>query len=478
MEKLTAEVRNGRVKRATVAEVLKPFFLPGEWAVVDGKFYRYFYGEHRYISVSKCGVVQAMWNIMEEILPGSMVQVGCSKLRQVLEDMEMDPQYCRGADFWELPEHLLNLKNGVFDLATGSFVTNERNFWPFRYCVDAQYLEDANIDTPAFDNFCRTSLGPFGYEDKTALLLEVIGYCLSAYTAGKCAMFMLGAPNSGKSVMLRFISNLLGPTAVLEGQICNVGLHQLGNRFYRQCLCTARLNVCGEIESKVIDTIEAFKAITGGDAMVTEKKFADPAFMRSRAKLLFAGNLLPPLADSDPTDAFINRLTVLIFQRSIPREERDFSLEEHLWVERDAIFTKAIGALMKLSARNFEFTCPADSEQFLDEYRKNINSFSQFLNEEIERSEGTRMSKKLFFEAYARYCKDAGLPQMPRPYCISMLKQQEGVIVAKMRIPPDQNVNGIQGLAFRTHGSEPVYISGEEYLARKEVAFLEQIMGF
>ena len=476
MEKIIAEVRNGRVRRATVAEVLKPFFLPGEWVVIDGKFYRYLPAEHRYTAVTKCSVAQEMWNVMEEIMPGSMVQVGYPKLRQVLEDMEMDPQYHREADLWDLPDHLLNLKNGVLDLATGDFVTDTRKFWPFRYCIDARYLEELCIETPVFDEFCRTSLGPFELRDKTVLLLEMMGYCLSSSTSGKCAMFMLGAPNSGKSVILRFISSLLGPTAVVDGLICNVGLHQLGNRFYRQCLCAARLNVCGEIESRAIDSIDAFKAITGGDAMVTERKFADPVFMRSRAKLLFAGNLLPPLADSDPTDAFINRLTVLMFQRSIPREKMDFSLEEKLWNERDAIFTKAIHELRKLRGRNFEFTKPEDSTQFLDEYRKNINSFSQFLNEEVELSEGTRLSKKMFFEQYARFCKESCLPQMPVPYCVSLLKRMEGVTVGKMRVSSSMNVSGIQGLAFRNHSEEPVYLSAREYRERKEAEFLERIL--
>lgn len=120
----------------------------------------------------------------------------------------------------------VNLENGVFDLEANQLLEHNPHF-RFNYQVHANYLtEPERVHCPVFEEFCNSSLD--GDPDKRQLLLEMIGYICSGLTAGKCAFFLKGQPNSGKSVISEFICRLFD-----SALISNVPLHQLGDRFAR-----------------------------------------------------------------------------------------------------------------------------------------------------------------------------------------------------------------------------------------------------
>ena len=203
---------------------------------------------------------------------------------------------------------LVNLQNGVFNLETNELLEHDPRF-RFTYQVKANYLEDADrIECSAFEEFCRSSLDCD--PDKRQLLLEMIGYICSELTAGKCAFFLKGQPNSGKSVISAFIGQLFDPSLV-----SNVPLHQLGDRFFRAELADKKVNIAGEIAGRALRDISMFKSITGGDRIAGEFKGKDPFYFTPSCKLLFAGNTLPRTTEADTTAAFVNRLKVLLFQQ-------------------------------------------------------------------------------------------------------------------------------------------------------------------
>ena len=113
---------------------------------------------------------------------------------------------------------------------------------------------------------------------------------------------MKGEPDSGKSVVANFITQLFQPEL-----ISNVPLHKLSERFFKAELFGKKLNVAGEIQGKQLTEIATFKSITGGDAITGEYKGKNPFSFTPRCKLLFAGNALPGTSESDATKAFVNR---------------------------------------------------------------------------------------------------------------------------------------------------------------------------
>lgn len=155
-------------------------------------------------------------------------------------------------------------------------------------------------------------------------------------TAKKCFVF-LGAPNSGKSMMLHLIESIFG-----EELISNIQLENLSSRFSVGILSTKRLNVCAELSARPLKNIEMFKLIVGGDTLSGEYKGKDMFRFKNKCKLLYAENMFPPIKNEDITTAFIDRLTVLRFNCSIPKNKRINNLDKLLIKEIDSIFSEAI----------------------------------------------------------------------------------------------------------------------------------------
>lgn len=72
-------------------------------------------------------------------------------------------------------------------------------------------------------------------------------------------------------------------------------------------------DICGTLPGKALDT---FKSITGGDRIELESKGNQPFAGTVNTKLLFAGNTLPVFGKTDGTDALLERLHILIFDKS------------------------------------------------------------------------------------------------------------------------------------------------------------------
>lgn len=280
---------------------------------------------------------------------------------------------CDPDGFNHCPE-MVNLENGVFNLKISELLPHGPNF-RFTYQIHARYLEsESDVNCPTFERFCVTSLE--GDPKKRLLLLEFIGYICTDTNDGKCAMFLKGQPNSGKSVIASFITRLFDPE-----QVSNVPLHQLGDRFFKAELFGKKLNAAGEIAGRALRDISIFKSVTGNDRIAGEFKGHDPFYFTSRCKLLFSGNTLPLTTELDTTKAFVNRIRVLLFNTSVPLEEQDKQLLEKLWDKRDSIITLALHAAQALMERNYEFTLPEDSKKFLDAFSVRGNVVQGFIEE-------------------------------------------------------------------------------------------------
>ncbi len=340
--------------------------------------------------------------------------------------LKHDPYIQVDRDDFNCEPYLVNIKSGVLDWEIGEVEEHSKDD-RFTYCIDAQFLdEDIPLSCPTFDNFCQTSLE--GDPMKRQLLLEIIGYCCSDCNSGKCAFFLKGEPDSGKSVMLEFITRLLD-----QRQVSNVPLHKLSERFMRAELYGKKLNCAGEITGKALREISTFKSITGADRIEAERKGKDPFFFTPKCKLLFAGNALPGTTESDATKAFTNRLVVVLFNRSIPKERQDKQMMNKLIQEKDTIFTLAMQALQGLCLRNFQFTRPDDSSEFLESFSERDNSFKAFWSDCCEQVEENSVSNTELYGAYQRYCERNGLELYSRQKLYELLSGIPGVKYRKIR---------------------------------------------
>lgn len=363
------------------------------------------------------------------LLPGNRQnRISSKTIAEVIQRLKYQEKINIENDDVNANPRYINCKNGVVDLENGNLL-NHNISYNFTYCVNAKYIEQSQINLEIMEKFAETSLE--GDQSKGELLMEIIGYLISDYNNAKKAFIFLGKPHSGKSLLSKIISNLLGGE-----NISNIPFHKLGDRFSNAELSTHKLNINAELDSTPIRRISNFKAIVGNDTLSAEFKGKPLFSFKARTKLLFCGNYMPELKDVEITEAFVDRFVFLIFNRSTPKDEIDYDLEEKIMEEIDSIFTVAIRYLRNLINKNFQFIVPEDSKKFIEEYSSRQNNVMEFVNEECDLGEYFKVHTKTLYKAYQKFCQDN---------CIIEYTQNKfGEYIA--------SIGGVQRCRFRQNG--------------------------
>lgn len=330
----------------------------------------YYYNEYegRYASVPR----KKEWHYLSRFfsdkinteIPGRCINELITRLMNN-SDIQID------TDEFNSQTDLINVRNGVLDYKSGKLLAKSPKYL-FNYMINASYNPHANInDAPMFKSFCNTSLD--GCSDKIKLLLQIIGYLCSSLTEAKKCFILIGAPDSGKSLIIHLMEYLIGSEFT-----CNIQLENLSRRFSTAELSTKFLNICGELSARPLRNIETFKLIVGGDTLSGEFKGQPMFYFKNKCKLLYAGNVLPPIKNEDISLAFVNRLILLCFSHSIPKSERIYDMADKLKDEADTIFSLGINELSDLIETGYRFAIPDDSAKLLSDYafeQTNIDSF-------------------------------------------------------------------------------------------------------
>lgn len=298
----------------------------------------------------------------------------------------------------------VNCINGVFDLRSGILFNHNTSFLRdcnFNYCNNAEYIpKDERPKAKTFNKFIETSLG---YKGAKTFLLEIIGNLCCPNIPYKNAFFFIGKPNTGKTQIGNLIKAIIG-----EESVSGIELHDLESRFSNSLLATARLNMHMEMSSKPLKNIAAFKTITGRDYAKGEFK-GQPLFVFThKCKLLFGGNIMPQPKDPETSEAFIERVTILLFPKSIPKEDVDIYLYDHLLGEKDIIYSRAMDKASDMynqDIKTFNEHQPPKCRKYQDKYRADTTLIPQFIEEccDFTEDDSDFTSCKDVYNAFLKY---------------------------------------------------------------------------
>ncbi len=340
--------------------------------------------------------------------------------------------------------NLIHCINGAVDYKAQTIVNSDKRH-KFDYKFNAKYLPKATIDdAPFFKRFCETSLD--GDEQKVKLLLSIIGYLLFPLNNAKKAFVLLGPPNCGKSIICKLVEAIFG-----ENNVCHIPLEKLGDRFSKAMLSLNRINICAELSGKPYRDLETFKLVVGGDSLTAEFKGRTPFDFKCNCKLLFAGNVLPSIKNEDISTAFADRLTVLMFPRSIDEKDRIRDLEEKLLSEKDIIFSLAVNSIKPLIENNMVFDCPEDSANLLKDYSFQQSHIKDFVEEYCDVGFDKSVYSSELYKAYKSFCED----NLVRPISHGIFSQSIGSIAGvqncQLRIKDSGNRSGrgFTGIALK-----------------------------
>jgi len=321
-------------------------------------------------------------------------------------------------DSFDVDPMLLNVQNGVVNLATGEFLDHAPDM---RMTLQAQAFYKRGEPAPAWEAFLqRVQPDPL----MRAYLQRVAGYCATGLTSEQAMFLWTGTGANGKSVAQAVLAHVLGtyaqtlPVSTLmassiDDRIPNDVARMAGRRFL----------VASETKAgKALDE-QRMKALTGGDSIAARYMRAEWFEFRPVGKIQLTTNHLPRMSDDAAT---WRRIHLITWPVVIPEHERDGLLQQRLIAEEAAGILNWIveGAL----AWQQEGLSPPEGVLAAREaYRAEEDVIGQFMDACIDRVAEVRndpaRSTAAIYTAYKYWCDNEKLAAMGQKAFTSKLRK-------------------------------------------------------
>lgn len=295
-------------------------------------------------------------------------------------------------------EKYINLKNGLFNLATWELEEHRPEYISIRQ-IPVNYIPDKKC--PKIDKFLKEIVEP----EDVPLLLEWVGYCLTPDCSFQKAFMIYGGGGNGKSVFLALLQALIG-----YSNTSAESLQQLEtDRFSVAKLYGKLVNVCADIPNTRMHKSDIFKKITGGDTLRGEQKYKDPFEFKNTAKMIFSANEIP---EGGEDYSFYRRWMLVKFPNTFREGKRNNYLIKTLTEEGElsGLLNLALEGLKRLR-ENDAFSYSKTVEDTEKEYIMNSNHVALFASEIIQVSEDDCSATDMYL-AYLKWTKFKGI----KPY--------------------------------------------------------------
>lgn len=232
--------------------------------------------------------------------------------------------------------------------------------------------------------------------DARDLLQEFAGYALTTDTKHETALWLYGPGGCGKSTIIEGFQAMLGP-----GKSLSLGLADIeNNRFALSKLPGKTLAISTEQPGGLVRATDTLNKIVSGEVVTVEQKYKDSYEIRSRAKLLWAMNELPRVAN--PNDGLFRRVKVIRFP---PRDEKDRDplVKEAIKQEGAGILNWALAGLQRLRARG-RFLFPQSVKDATDNFQKHNDIPAEFVASCCTVGRDFKAQSQVLYDAYKTWC--------------------------------------------------------------------------
>lgn len=364
----------------------------------------------------------------------------------------------RNNDAFDMPIHekksrpLVITKCGKVGIGRASWKIESVKETDFEtHAFDFSFQREAKWeDAPAFCEYAKTSLGIDLLNDKESsakrqLLTEILAYAVSEVYGAKKMIIFLGPTNSGKTVLLNLLRNVAGADGYAP-----LSLEDMSDRFRAAILADVPLILNDEIGGNGIKRLEILKKVISGEPVILEKKGRDPKTCQIHVKPIFAANVLPQLLEYDSGNAFAERLQILYFPKSIPREQWKLDLSERICEEKDVIFSCSI-----MEANDFferlRFTDVPDGCKILNAYKEENATVQSFISDCCILGAGMYEYTNILYEKYLNFCDSNCHRSIPRKMFRDQLIQS-GFEICKGRVPGGPPLSRVSGIKLKEAG--------------------------
>jgi putative DNA primase/helicase len=293
------------------------------------------------------------------------------------------------------PTEIIACKNGLLHIPTRKLLPHTPVFFT-RTALPYRHDPRASQPTEWF-KFLDSLWGSDTAAKDT--LQEMLGYLLTSETSQQKIFALIGPTRSGKGVIARTMTKLLGSDNVagptLASLQTNFGLAPL---IGKQAAIVADARLGGRADQQAI--AERLLSISGEDVITIDRKYREPWTGRLPARFFILSNELPGLADA--SGALAKRFIVLVLTRSFYGRE-DHGLESRLEAEMPSILNWVLDGRDRLSQRGY-FVQPPSSAEVVQELEDLGSPISAFLRECCDIGEGWSVDIENLYSAWQRWC--------------------------------------------------------------------------
>jgi putative DNA primase/helicase len=374
--------KNTQIERTVIADRLKSLYSP---IFLNNQFYLY-RDETGAYSVTDSAEIDAIIECLVDS-PADNSQALTNAVRHELK------RRCYQKEILFNPQSfLINFSNQVYDLQSQTWLPHDREYL-FDYTMQCDPSRTSKKDFA--DSHVRKFLCQIceGDQMKLKLLQEHCGILLTGLPC-KGAFFWIGVHDSGKSTLANLLRHTIGASLTSA-----VPFEQFDSQFGTSALCNSRINIAGELNRK--STEEQwyfFKQVTGGDTVSVEAKYCAAVHTVITSKLLFLGNFMPHIPNDE---ALYDRINMLEFTYSVPREKRDPELLQRLISEKDIFARWALRGAERYLKNHYLLTSYSVSRDI----HMIGNPIAHFLNQFLEKASAEEyIEKTKLYETFRCKC--------------------------------------------------------------------------
>lgn len=319
--------------------------------------------------------------------------VSSRRQNEVIKQLKV-ATYTEPWEFLELSE-IIVLENGSLNVLTHDFGTHSPHY-KAKTRLPVKYAPKATC--PEILSFLE-EVSPKNID----FIQEWIGYHLiKDYRYQRCVV-LVGDGDNGKSTFLNLLRKFIGNENASSESLYKLTV----NRFAAAELQGKLANISADIGPDELKHTGIIKMLTGGDWITVERKNRDPFEFKNYAKLTFSCNQLPRTPDE--TLAFFKRFLVLMFDKTIPKEEQDPQLLDSLTTpeELSGLLNWAIEGLTRLLEQG-TFTEPGTAVERKELYLAMSDPVTGFIKECILEEPDEHEEKEDVLRAFEVYCKKKG----------------------------------------------------------------------
>jgi putative DNA primase/helicase len=325
-------------------------------------------------------------------------QMNQSKVNAVLKVVQI--RTAKGVKKLNANHNLIGIQDLVYDIAAGSIRPAVASDLVMK-SLGTTYDHEAQC--PQWESFLDTSMQ--GDQDMIKYLQRLVGYFLTASTKEQEIYYFYGTGANGKSTYIDLVKCLLGTYGVKvssdsfmqkKSSAPNLGAHAS-----LAMLAGARLAITDETNDNETFNAQTLKSISGDEEITGRFLRGNPITFKSTAKIVMYGNDKPYGNIND--EGFWRRFRFIEFGHVIPDSQKDKNLLNKLKGELPGILNWALAGLADWNEKGIQTPKKVLDER--DSYRRDLDSVSEFLQENIKVIPGQKLTTKKLFEYYQQWCE-------------------------------------------------------------------------